>query len=178
MSDLNNELDGVRRLRQAVERLPRELRPARDLWPEIAGRLEERAPEEFSGGWWRLAAAVVLVAGGLMAALILRPEAPLGGSPVVEAVRGSGPAMAAVHMRKRDGVVHAHNDLVEVVARRSGGLEAAAAATLAAGLADLERATADIERALAENPSDRRLRLALAAAYRRESQWTSRLSHA
>ena len=176
MNDLN-DLDGARRLRQATDRLPRELRPARDLWPEISGRLEERAPEEFRGGWWRLAAAVVLVAGGLLVASTLRPQAPGTGALVADTVAGGEPALAAPYMRQRDGVLHAHNDLVAVVARRRGGMDSAAAATLANGLADLEGATAEIKQALVENPSNRRLRFALAAAYRRESEWTSRLSH-
>ena len=173
----HDDLQAVRQLRQAVDRLPREVRPERDLWPEIAGRLDERQRLERGAGWWRLAAAVVVVAGGLLAAVALRPEPSFTGTPVAATAQGAGPAIAAVHMRQRDGVLHAHNDLVEVVARRGGHLDAVGAAALATGLADLEQAAADIEAALAENPSNRRLRLALGAAYRRESDWTSRLSH-
>lgn len=169
----NDELNAVRKLRAAVDRLPREVSPSRDLWPEIVGRLERPAQREFTGGWWRLAAAMVLVAGGLVAAVVLRPNAPPGW-PVVEAVVNDAAGMAVAHLRQRDGVLHAHNDLVEVVARKRGRLTEPDAAALAAGLAELERAAADIEAALADNPNDRRLRLALAAAYRREADWTSR----
>ncbi len=172
-----NELEAARRLRQAVEVLPREVHPARDLWPEIAGRLEETPREGLAGGWWRLAAAVGLVAGGLLVSVVLRPEVPETGPSVAARPRTGSPMLAAAHMRQRDGVVHAHNDLVAVVARRAGRLDEAGAAALANGLADLERATAEIESALIDNPSDRRLRLALAAAYRRESDWTSRIGH-
>ena len=173
----HDDLQAVRQLRQAVDRLPREVRPERDLWPEIAGRLDERQRLERGAGWWRLAAAVVLVAGGLLASVVLRPETPSAGRLVAFAPQGAGPAIAAEHLRQRDGVLHAHNDLVTMAARRRGRLDEAGAAALATGLEDLERAAAEIEAALADNPSDRRLRLALGAAYRRESDWTSRLSH-
>ena len=171
-----NDLDTARRLRRAVDDLPRDLQPARDLWPEIAGRLEERR-EAPTTGWWRLAAAVVMTAAGLAAAVLLRPEAP-GAGPRPAMAAANEAAMAAPHMRQRDGVLHAHNDLVTVVSRRRGRLDEAGAAALAAGLADLERATAEIEAALTENPDGRRLRLALAAAYRREADWTARLNRA
>ena len=82
--------------------------------------------------------------------------------------------MAAAQLRQRDGVLHAHTDLVSVVARRCGSLDEAGAAALATGLLDLEQATAEIEAALDASPSSRRLRLALAAAYRRESGWAAR----
>ncbi len=174
MSD-HDEVRAVRELRAAVERLPREVRPARDLWPEIAGRLDERPRDQSAAGWWRLAAAVVLMAGGLFAATNLAPEARSPLLPVA-AVAEAGSAMAAAHLRQRDGVLHAHNDLIAVAAQRRGRLDAVGAAALVAGLADLERATAEIEAALADSPRDRRLRLALAAAYRREAGWTSRLA--
>ena len=171
----HDELHAARALREATDRLPRELRPAHDLWPEIVDRLDERPREEFAAGWWRLAAAVVL-AGGLLTAVVLRPDAPSDG-PLAGVAEGTSQAMAAAHLRQRDGVLHAHNDLVAVVARRRGRLDDAGAAAVTTGLAELERAAADIEAALAANPGDRRLRLALAAAYRRESGWTSRLGH-
>ena len=169
-----NEVRRARRLRRAVEDLPREMRPARDLWPEIAGRLAEPR-EARGGGWWRLAAAVALMVGGLAAANLLRPSAPAV-APRLAATPASSPAMAAPHLRQRDGVLHAHNDLITVVSRRRAGLDEPAAAALTTALAELERATADIEAALARSPGDRRLRLALAAAYRREAGWTSRLN--
>jgi hypothetical protein len=171
-----NDLQAARQLREAVDGMPRELRPGRDLWPEIAARLDERSAEELGGGWWRLAAAVVLMAGGLLASVVLRPAEQPTGTEVAAMAREGVPAMAAAHMRQRDGVLHAHYDLVAVVARRRGGMDEMGAAALAGALVDLERATADIEAALAEDPSDRRLRLTLAAAYRRESEWASRLS--
>lgn len=172
-----NELESARRLQRAVDELPRELRPAHDLWPEIADRLEERPRLGAAGGWWQLAAAMILLAVGLLAAMALRPEMPGAASSVAARPRTAPPALAAPHMRQRDGVIHAHNDLMAVAARRRGRLDAAGAAALTAGLEQLERATAEIEAALVRNPSDRRLRLALAAAYRREAGWTSRLGH-
>ena len=172
MSD-NDELRAAIDLRQAVGQLPRDVRPERDLWPEIASRLGERSHREPAAEWWRLAAAMILVAGGLLTALWLRPGTTPSVSPVAE-LRAGATAMAATHLRQRDGVVHAHNDLVGVVARQQGRLDESGAAALAAGLAALERAAADIEAALAAHPGDRRLRLALAAAYRREAHWTSR----
>ncbi len=169
------ELDGAR-LSSALGELPRELRPRRDLWPGIAGRLERRPEAAAGGGWWRLAAAVIVTAGGLLAAVILGPTAlPL--RPGVTAAVAAAPELAASRMRQLDGVLHAHRDLATVIARRGGRLDAAGAAALAKGLADLESATAEIAAALEASPGDRRLRLALAAAYRRESAWASRLAH-
>ena len=170
------ELDAARRLRQGVEDLPRELQPARDLWPQIAGRLQQEPRPSAGSGWWRLAAAMLVIVGGLSAAVLLRPEAPRARPGLAARAPAVGVELAAPHMRHRDGVLHAHNDLVAVISRRRGRLDEAGAAALSAGLADLERATAEIEAALGDNPGDRRLRLALAAAYRREADWTSRLN--
>ena len=171
------DLGAVRRLRQAVEDLPRELQPARELWPEIAGRLKQEPRHSAGSGWWRLAAAVLMIVGGLAAAALLRPEAPVARPGLAASAPSAvGAELAAPRLRQRDGVLHAHNDLVAVVSRRRGYVDEAGAAALSAGLADLERATAEIEAALSDNPGDRRLRLALAAAYRREANWTSRLN--
>ena len=171
----DDELGAARTLRQAVERLPREVRPRRDLWPGIAGRLEERPRRQPAAEWWRLAAAMLLVAGGLYAALVLRPGAPPAEPSIAAEGTGETAILAAAHLRQRDGVLHAYNDLVAVVARQRTRLDEPGAAALSGGLADLERAAAEIEAALADHPGDRRLRLALAAAYRREAHWTSRL---
>ncbi len=176
-----DELGSARRLRTAVEGLPRELRPARDLWPEIAGRLGERPAEEpapTGGGWWRLAAAALVMAGGLAAAVALGPGARPTGVTVSAVGEPSAPRLAAAELRQRDGVLHAHDDLIAVAERRRALLDPAGAAALTAGLADLQRAAAEIEEALAANPGNRHLRLALAAAYRRESAWAARWAHA
>jgi hypothetical protein len=170
-----DEFQRERELRDRVSRLPRELRPQRDLWPEIAGQLGAQRGETFAAGWWRLAAAVVLMAGGLLAAMLLRPESPPREISEAMASEGAVPAVAAAHLRQRDGVLHVYNDLVAAVGRRGGRLDDEGAAALASGLMDLEGAVAEIEAALAVSPGDRRLRLALAGAYRRESDWTSRL---
>ena len=132
-------------------------------------------------GWWRVAAAVTLLAGGLLAAVALAPEAPSPEAPSAPPMAAAEaapapitPVLAAPILRQRDGVLQAHDDLVAAAARRRGGLDAAGAVALTDGLADLERAVTEIEAALAAHPNDRRLRLALAAAYRRESAWASR----
>lgn len=169
------DLDPERRLRRAVDDLPRDLLPPRDLWPGIAARLEERRALA-AGAWWRLAAAVAMTAAGLAAAVLLRPDLPAADPRVAMAAPVADATLAAAHLRQRDGVVHAHNDLVAVVSRRRGYLDEAGAAALSSALAELERATSEIEAALTDNPGDRRLRLALAAAYRREAGWTSRLN--
>jgi hypothetical protein len=178
-----DELRSARRLRVAVEELPRELRPERDLWPEIAGRLARgERPTEASapaaGSWWRLAAAVLVMAGGLAAAVALGPGARPAGLAVAGPGEQPAPRLAAAELRQRDGVLQAHDDLMAAAARRRAGLDAAGVAALTTGLADLERAAAEIEAALAANPGNRRLRLALAAAYRRESAWAARWAHA
>lgn len=167
----SDDLDAVRRLQQAVASLPREIRPERDLWPEIAGRLVERRAAS-GGGWWRLAAAVILMAGALAAAALLRPPTPSR----LAAAAPEAETMPAAYMRQRDGVVHAHSDLIAVVSRQRGRLDESTAAVLSTAVAELESATAELEAALARSPGDRRLRLALAAAYRREAGWTSRLN--
>lgn len=176
MKPEGDELGDARRLRSAVDRLPRELRPERDLWPGVAGRLATPPRRQFAAGWWRLAAALLLVAGGLIAAALLGPESLPQGPLMSGPAARSEPGMAAANLRQRDGVLHAHQDLVSAIARRGGRLDAAGVASLAAGLAELERATAEIEEALARSPQDRRLRLALAAAYRREAGWAGRLN--
>ena len=63
-----NEREMNEALDAQLARLPREVAPRRDLWPEIAARLQEDdaadAPKEVRYArtvWWQLGAAVVLV---------------------------------------------------------------------------------------------------------------------
>ena len=75
------------RIDAALASLPRDLPPARDLWPDIESRLEPRGRR---GAWaWQAAAAIVLVAVSSLvtATLVRRADTPVAraSAPVPQA---------------------------------------------------------------------------------------------
>jgi hypothetical protein len=161
------ELPGER-IDAALESLPRELRPARDLWPDIESRLE---PRRRRGAWaWQAAAAIALVAVSslITANLVRRADAPVA--------RASAPDPQAQVTKAAFGPSYSLNaeydaarrQLAADLEQRLGGLPPSARQKLEANLAEMHRAAAEINAALARQPGDPLLEELLLNTYQDE----------
>lgn len=167
-----------RRLRQVLAHaasLPRSLAPPRDLWPDIARRVE-RERSWASGSWspWALAAAATVVV-GLAAVLwtgrppaavrtveipVATPEARLAALPGVV----SDPVLAAAEREYEE----AANALLEALQRRQSGVAPETLAAVRSNLEVIDRALAEVREALARNPQNPELNRMLVATHRKK----------
>ena len=191
--------DAAARLDARLRELPLEVAPGRDLWPNIAARIDERAPAVAPAtsrrAWmWQAAASVALVAGSsLLTASLLDRNRPVQQSAVpAAAVNGMTAPEAAVMPaafgpagQLDPGYVAARQQLTQVLDRRIAMLPAAARAKLEFNLGEMRRAADEINAALAEQPGDPLLEELLLKTYQDElavlanvSQLTNSLENA
>jgi hypothetical protein len=162
--------DSAGRLDEALELLPREIEPARDLWPGIAARLGRpatRAP----GRWpWLVAAGVLLVTGSsLVTAVLVRRAAPtVAQVPAVPAAAPVQPAEFGPGQALGPGYDAIRQQLADTLESRIGRLPPEARARLETNLVELRRATAEINAALALRPGDPLLEELLLNSYQDE----------
>ncbi len=160
---------GDARLDRALAGLPREIGPARDLWPAIAAQLEPRRAQR---RWLPLAAAAVLLvaASSLITAHVVRrnatpvatvaPAAPEPGA-VRPASFGPGHALDPEYAAARQ-------QLAAMLAARMDRLPSSARQKVADNLAELHRAADEINAALALQPGDALLEELLLNTYQDE----------
>ncbi len=170
-------LDAQRRLERAVAALPRELEPARDLFPGIRGNIGGRAATR--PAWVRWGAVAATLAAGLLAiALGLQwvggpePSRPTGESALP--VAGSIDDLAAVQAEYERAV----SLLLASIEERRETLSPETEAVLTRNLAIIDAAIDEIRGALQREPDAGGEQL-LAAMYRQKIEllWTvSRLS--
>jgi hypothetical protein len=169
MKDVNDTRDSLdRRLRA----LPAEVPPARDLWPEIAARIEaegeETHPAPARAGWrvFALAASVALAA--VLGVSLSGRDAPqetrgvpvIATAPVISTF-GSGHDLGTEFHAARAGLVHD-------MERRLEALSPEARQTVMENLEVIRRAAAEIDAALAEDPGNGLLQHQLLSAYQDE----------
>lgn len=150
--------------------LPREIRPERELWPEIASRLDGSVVRSLTARrqarrrWIPLAAAaVLLVAASVL--LTLQFSAPRTVTPALPPTAGVIPAST----RAMDAdLVQAARDLEQVLVEQRERLAPATIATLERNLAIIDQAIAESRAALAADPANRDLRALLLGAHRQK----------
>ena len=175
-----------RRLRQVLAHaasLPRSVAPPRDLWPDIARRLDRERSRSWSGaGWqpWALAAAAtvlvsvaaVLWTGRAPSAVrtveipVATPETRLATLRVV-----SDPVLAAA---ERDYEAAA-NALLDALQDRQAQLEPETLAAVRKNLEVIDRALAQVREALVESPSNPELSRMLVSTHRKKVDVLSRV---
>ena len=156
------------RIDAALASLPRELQPARDLWPDIESRLE---PRRRRGTWaWQAAAAIALVAvSSLVTANLVRranppvarASAPVSQATVMPAAFGPSYSLSAEYDKAR-------GQLATDLEQRLAGMPPSARQKLEANLAEMHRAVAEINAALARQPGDPLLEELLLNTYQDE----------
>lgn len=133
-------------IEQMASRLPRDVAPARDLWPAIEARLSPRPSRRET--WWYGLAASVLVAGGALALWLA-----LGGPATPARQTGDTPMVT---------IPATQNGSADV---RFAALKPQPRATLTSNYRVVERAIAAIEAALQKDPNNLYLRGLLTQAY-------------
>lgn len=173
------ELEAARALLTATRRLPEEVEPRRDLWPEIEARLaasETASPQRRP--WLPVAVAAVV------ALLVLLPVTLDRLTPVEEGPdRAAGPATptsddaftGATGAYLADGFLHARSDLTVAVETRRSALGRAEAAELVDSVRLLDQAVGEIHAALVRSPDDPRLHHLLATHYRQQTRIAKKL---
>jgi len=150
------------RLDRALRSLPPGVEPQRDLWPDIAARLD-RTEQGFARtaprrAWrWQVAAAVVLVAASslLTATLVSRGKAvPLAQALVTgPGVRMMPAVFGPAHVPSPEYEA-ARRQLSKMLQQRMARMPPSARQKLEANLAEMQRAAAGINAALDQQPGD------------------------
>ncbi len=158
--------DAEQRLDQAIEGLPRSVRPGRDLWPEIEARI---MPPVRGSGYWALAAGWLLTAVGIGLLGWRLSMAPVEVSPWPDGALAAEFNLDATRLELR-------NELDRAVAL----LSPADRAALVAELDGLRAASEAVLAALREAPADALLQELAASNARRElavMRQVTQLSH-
>lgn len=174
----------LRRVLAHASALPRSVTPPRDLWPEIAERLER----ERSWGWltsgWRpvgLAMAATLLMG--LSVLLWKsqalpevrtvqiPEASPEATLVSGTAAVSDPVLAAA---ERDYEAAA-NALLEALQQRRERLQPGTLAAVESNIEVIDRALAEVRQALAQDPQNLELSRMLVATHRKKVDVLSRV---
>lgn len=161
--------DAGQRLDQAIEGLPRSVRPGRDLWPEIEARIAPPAQPANNTGYWALAAGWLLTAVGIGLLGWRLSMPPVEVSPWPAYAPPVEFALEATRLELR-------NDLDRAVAL----LSPADRAALVAELDSLRAASEAVLAALREAPADALLQELAASNARRElvvMRQVTQLSH-
>lgn len=155
----------------AIGELPRDIAPARDLWPGIAAAIGAAAAPRHRRSWvgarpvWALAAAVACVAVGVWIgrASLAPPSATLARSGMVQdgVAREVSYRPGARFLRTREG-------LLREVSERLAQLPPDVRTRVEASLATVQRARADIESALGRDPGNALLQEMLVNNYQDE----------
>lgn len=176
----DDELDpaDAARLRAAIERLPAEVAPERDLWTGIRARIDEGRVQALPGAlatpvartlpWYaaprRLAAAAVLLiavsAGGTYWAM-----RPAGDAPPMDPAA----ALASFASYERSAA-----ELTAALDRRRAKLDPATLAVLERTLRTIDGAIAEAREALATDPANPAVQAFVATAYRQKIDFLKR----
>ncbi len=163
-------------LSRAARELPREIEPARDLWPGIAGRIAAAGltPSRRRAVAWRgIAAAALVVAAVLVGVSVgrrsLPPAPPATSAAVPASLTGAGNLDGAIAEYAR-----ASRMLREALARRQAAMNDDTARVVFDNLAIIDGAIGRIRTALASDPGNRDLAVLLVATYQQEIELLQR----
>lgn len=166
-------------LDRALDALPREVAPARDLWAGIEAQIKapegQPLPAAPSRAWrWQIAAAVVLVAASsLITATLVRRHAPadvaqVPGIAADPAAAQALPASFGPSHQLSPEYDQARRQLTAMLQQRIDRMPRSARSKLEDNLAQLRRAANEINDALAEQPGDSLLEELLLSTYQEE----------
>lgn len=171
------ELDALRALETAARELPREMMPARDLWPSIAERID--AAPAHSGGnivrfrsaWVQFLAAAAVIAiiiGALFSIPAVQVQAPTtnGGPTAANLIDDGNVSASFVEVEAEYRAAKA--ELQEAFEAARADLSPEAADAISSSLAAIDAAATDIRLALADQPGNPRLERLLIAVYQQE----------
>ena len=181
-----DELDSL------LAELPRDVRPSRDLWPDIKAEIAADDTRATRSGpaqrWWQLAAAVVLIVGSSALTFFLvqrsmqaqmqqqvaaaRNDLTQQMQPVLQAM----PVRFDGHEGLGKGYEEVRAQLDAEYAKRIQNLPPLVRAKVERDIADLRRSAREISTTLAQYPSDPLLQDLLVSTYQREIQLLSQVN--
>lgn len=150
--------------------LPREIPPARDLWPEIAAKLSAPQEKPVQPRWFRALAAGVAVVGVFAAGMLANQALDNQDMPAERVAVRQQPRLPDVE-QARNLLPASYVELVE------GAGASAESDVLLRNLLVVNLAIRDVERALAEDPGNTRLSELLSALYAQEGRILSQAEH-
>jgi len=176
-------------LDQALASLPEDVRPERDLWPQIRAEIEKTpivapAPERRTQStWFRLAAAVVLMLSTSFVTYYLTRQSmqdqvakiPVESVPAPQ-VRGEPASFSFGSDHLGAGYLNARAELDKRFQERLATLPAADRAKVQKNLEDLRHAADEISATLKQHPSDPLLQDLLMSTYQSELQLLANVS--
>lgn len=167
-------------LEEALAKLPRSVRPERDLWPSIRAQLEAEPREQnlprrgFERRWYQLAAGVLLVVASSLTTFVMMRDSPETTPTTVqsEPLRPEVTAMPASFGGYQLGEDYskARAQLDAAFEQRLELLPPAAREKVERNLTDIRRAAREIADTLAKHPSDPLLHELLMSTYQSELQ--------
>jgi len=177
MSRDDGKRDGESRLMEEASRLPADIRPERDLWPEIAARLGQRGQTSSTGSRWRLAgavaAAVALIAVSSLVTLwvtdrnepvtVSRVQPPRGMTrpAATNATVGPDYVLGPKYEKARQQLSRQLDEQLKTLSPETRE-------TVEKNLAQIRQAMSEINGALAEDPGNMLLQQLLMATYQDE----------
>lgn len=161
-ADCRDEAAFLRRLVEEARLLPRELAPARDLWPEIEQGIRAR-PIRWTAWVMRAAALAAVLAVALALPYLNRPQLTPSASP---------PVAGNPENQRRDALdaeySAARQELLAALDETEGALAPEVRDAIVDNLRLIEQAVTDIRLALDEHPNNPQLERLLLATYRTE----------
>ena len=165
----------IRRVNR-IDELPRDVPPARDLWPAIAQAIEQAAEVEKAApisrgrNWWpapAVAAAIALVALGVVIGRQMTPDVVVTSASTQGAPATDIAAMPAAYQRDAK-YREMRAGLLADVEKRLETMPAAEREKVAASLATLRRSIGEIEAALGRDPANALLQELLVSSRQEE----------
>jgi hypothetical protein len=173
-----NERD--RQLNQAIEALPRDIPPRRDLWPDIEARLHAReldapAPDlagtgagrRWLNGWQAAAAAVLLMSATSLVTFVATRQHYEPDATYAASDGGTGFTLVSSEVLPIDYRM-ARGELMAVLESSLDRLDPTSRRIVETNLAEIRTALAAIDRALADDPDNASLQQLFVATTQQE----------
>lgn len=177
MSDRFDNTGFDRQLQGAVDSMPREIQPERDLWSGIKARISVDRPGERSAGFeWgvpRIAAVVALVALTVLVTWQYRNQIELPEQPVATVVElGPYPLVVPAALEESpafdDKYQEQRQEMLDLLDESLAGMTPETRAKVEENLKQINRALSDISDALSGDPNNILLQQLLLTMYQEE----------
>lgn len=175
-----NGTDGRKNRIHSLRELPRDIPPPRDLWPDIAARIEKHAqgadqsqvetphrrPRPSRVPWVALAAVIAALAIGVWVGRALLPASGVS-APGQLASNGAQPLLPAAFVND-PRYIEERKQLVQQLEKKLASLPPETQNKVTASLATIRQSIADIQAALGQDPGNALLQELLVNTYQDE----------